>query len=471
MVNLRDLLTTSFRELEVILFQTLGEQFLEVLREVLEALDELLSQDRDKERWVMKDARVREIETLFGTVRFKRRYYLDRETGAYVFLLDEALGIAKKSKVSPGLAEAAVWQGVNGPSYRNGQATLEAFYARPVISHETIRQLTLETGELITRETQKKQQEPQGKRRVRILFIEADGLYAHLQRDQADGVEKQIAFSHEGWQRRSTLSDEYELVNRKYRVAAEGEDFWEAASRQIYGDYDLEGAIVVMNGDRAGWIRQGVEYFGNAAVVLYQWDRFHVAKELREILANQPERRRWALRAFEQSDSTRLLAELATAEAHEKVPEQKERIRALKKALLADPEAARDYRVRLQEMGYSTRGLRGLGAAESNMDRFANRLKKRGQNWGRYGLHTLTAALAKHLEGRLRPYAQQVARLKDLAALPRLKQGTAGLARRVIDEVYVPRQGSFPAARMGKQGSSGLNHFFNQLSRPGIELT
>ncbi|MEW6725245.1 MAG: UPF0236 family transposase-like protein, partial [Bacillota bacterium] len=64
----------------------------------------------------------------------------------------------------------------------------------------------------------------------------------------------------------------------------------------------------------------------------------------------------------------------------------KDPARERKEDLMTMPEACRDYRVRLQEMGISAEGMRGLGAAESNMDRFANRVKKRGQSWGRRGL-------------------------------------------------------------------------------------
>ncbi|MDR9786489.1 MAG: UPF0236 family protein [Peptococcaceae bacterium MAG4] len=36
-----------------------------------------------------------------------------------------------------------------------------------------------------------------------------------------------------------------------------------------------------------------------------------------------------------------------------------------------------------------TQWTSGMGAAESNMDRFANRVKKRGQSWRRYGLQAI----------------------------------------------------------------------------------
>ncbi|MDR9786881.1 MAG: UPF0236 family protein [Peptococcaceae bacterium MAG4] len=117
-------------------------------------------EERDKERYETRGIRSRQIETLFGTLEYKRRYYLDVKTGTYVCLLDQALGIEKKIKVSPGLSELAVYKGVKGASYREAQEQLESFYQRPVISHETIRQRVLDTGELIFREERCRQEHP-----------------------------------------------------------------------------------------------------------------------------------------------------------------------------------------------------------------------------------------------------------------------------------------------------------------------
>ncbi len=52
MIQIRDLLKISFRELEINLFQELGKTYLEVLKNVLKALDELLMGERDKERYL-----------------------------------------------------------------------------------------------------------------------------------------------------------------------------------------------------------------------------------------------------------------------------------------------------------------------------------------------------------------------------------------------------------------------------------
>ncbi|MDR9785663.1 MAG: UPF0236 family protein [Peptococcaceae bacterium MAG4] len=163
---------------------------------------------------------------------------------------------------------------------------------------------------------------------------------------------------------------------------------------------------------------------------------------------------------------------MAEAEVREKDQKLKRSIRALRNDILSDPEVVRDYRARLRENGYNISGLRGMGAAESNMDRFANRVKKRGQSWRRYGLQAIISALGEVLRRLLKPYAQQVARLKEkVNALADTAKVSVELAEQVLNNVYHPKQGGLPARKMGRGNSYGLNRFFAQLSRPGIQLS
>jgi hypothetical protein len=82
-----------------------------LLRRWLERLDEELFLARDRSRYEVKELRERALETLLGPVRFRRRYYLDRERKAYVALLGRALGIEEGARVSPGMSELAVVEG------------------------------------------------------------------------------------------------------------------------------------------------------------------------------------------------------------------------------------------------------------------------------------------------------------------------------------------------------------------------
>ncbi|HHW19467.1 MAG TPA: hypothetical protein GXX30_11365 [Firmicutes bacterium] len=51
------------------------------------------------------------------------------------------------------------------------------------------------------------------------------------------------------------------------------------------------------------------------------------------------------------------------------------KINELLAAIRELPEAFSDYRVRLWEMGYDTRGMRGMGATESNVNKFRPELE------------------------------------------------------------------------------------------------
>ena len=63
----------TIKDLEGLLFRKLQEQFSEGMRRILEALDDWIMEQRDTARFRLKDQREISIDTLFGTVRFKRR--------------------------------------------------------------------------------------------------------------------------------------------------------------------------------------------------------------------------------------------------------------------------------------------------------------------------------------------------------------------------------------------------------------
>src|SRR5690606_24809041 len=184
-----------------------------------------------------------------------------------------------REQLSPGLRQVAVHLGVSGPSYRAAAGQLQQCHGHRVMSHEAIRQAVIRAGRQVADEQKREREHPEGTQRVKVLWIEADGGYIRLQRSKRRRVEKKLAVSHEGWRRRHPRSSEYELVNPRVFCAADAEDFWEEASRDLMRTYDLDRTVVVINGDRASWIRQGVKAFPQA---IYQVDRFHLKRELKQ---------------------------------------------------------------------------------------------------------------------------------------------------------------------------------------------
>src|SRR5690606_41527616 len=94
--------------------------------------------------WNMKQ---RTLQTLFGVdLTFRRRRYLDRQTGKMVYLLDEVLQLPDQKQLSPALTSWALGQAVLSKSYRGAARNLEALYGHRVVSHESIRQVVLTVG-------------------------------------------------------------------------------------------------------------------------------------------------------------------------------------------------------------------------------------------------------------------------------------------------------------------------------------
>ncbi|MEW6524309.1 MAG: UPF0236 family transposase-like protein, partial [Bacillota bacterium] len=79
MGQVRREMVVSFRELESFLFGKLQELFIQTMQEILEQLDAMLLVTRDPARYEVKDTRERTVDTLVGTVTYRRRYYRDRE--------------------------------------------------------------------------------------------------------------------------------------------------------------------------------------------------------------------------------------------------------------------------------------------------------------------------------------------------------------------------------------------------------
>jgi hypothetical protein len=67
----------DFKTLEQWCMQLVCVVFVQVLEQVLRALDEQLKETRDRARYQINDFRERTVETLVGPVRIYRRYYED----------------------------------------------------------------------------------------------------------------------------------------------------------------------------------------------------------------------------------------------------------------------------------------------------------------------------------------------------------------------------------------------------------
>ena len=91
----------SLKELEKITFRVLQESFSKIMSKLLVELDQLIANNRDKQGFELKDKRKLSFDSMFGYVELRRNYYLDRDTGKYLSLLDRHLDIDGGQMMSP----------------------------------------------------------------------------------------------------------------------------------------------------------------------------------------------------------------------------------------------------------------------------------------------------------------------------------------------------------------------------------
>lgn len=383
------------KEIEQELFQRLQGYFHVVLQKLLADIDVWLMENRDHERYKYEEKQASSIDTVFGPVTIERRKYKDQEKGVRVALLDQCLQFKGNDSLSPYLAELAVDWAVRGPSYRDARDRLQQLLGYQSMSHEQIRQKTLQVQKVdhAVDEYQRK--------KVDALFLEVDGIHTSLQNEKKDSREVKVGIAHEGWEKRHPRSKDYELVNKTYyHTLEEGEVFWERFSRQLYKQYDItEETPVIINGDGAPWIREGVTYFPQA---IYNYDHYHLIKWIKKALSNRSKKeRRKAYLAADDYDPAALSAAVAEAEKAETDDEKKDDIAKLRTFILDNQEAFRDYRERLREKGVETDWMRPMGSAESNMNFFSRRLKKMGYSWSINGLDAMVRGIIHRFDGTL----------------------------------------------------------------------
>jgi hypothetical protein len=385
---MKDIITTlTMKELERITYRALQESFSQVMAETLQEIDETIALGRDKKRFYLKDKRTLKFESVFGQVELKRNYYLDRETGKYVCLLDQYLSFDGTKGMSPVVQDLAIELAVTGVSYRQAGKAIEKLLGYPVISHEGIRQQLLNT-EVVPEEGVPLEQD--------VLFVEVDGLYTKSQEKGKKGREVKIASTHQGWEMNGKRA---KLIEKRHYIHEGNLPFWEEFEQYLMTayEYDPTRHHLVVNGDGAKWITSCQDYFQHNATFVI--DRFHVARDVQRLFRHHP-RYRSIRKKLADYDWEGFMTELNSAVGTLENEKREERLEELIKQLSQYPKALGDYRKKLEKIGIDTTGFRPMGSAEGTMSVFARRLKN-GRSWSDTGLDKfidIMVALKDNLE-------------------------------------------------------------------------
>jgi hypothetical protein len=365
-----------------------------VASQYLQETEQKLFDKRDK-ALRMKDIKQRTILTRFGEIAIQRRLYRNKN-GEYCFLLDEYMNWRPNQLATPSLTSAIV-DSATKLSFRKVSEEVEK-YTAGVISSSTVHCLLQRVTPDAIDEEKKRHKSwykdgnipPPGERKVSILYMEADGLWIRLQREDKNHYELKGGIAYEGWERHE--DDSYSLLNKK--VYCHGDDslpFWQLSGIHYDKYWDLGFvSLIVLGGDDADWINAGESEMGYC---VRQLDGFHLSRSCckgwekgQEIYI--------AIRIGEIcGDISKVIGN-----AKERTGKSSEKER---KHVLKCLESGKDWRKKVTklEIPQESRGLGTMEGNESNL--FADRMKDRGMSWRISGAQRMGKAIELSHNGEL----------------------------------------------------------------------
>ena len=273
-------LEKSVKECELSLFskdlrKVFDEAGRKILVGILEKIDTTLFESKQRKReYETKDLRKRTLITEYGNIEYHRRYYKNKKTKEYVYLADEKVGIEKNERLMKDV-ESKIIELSHDISYlKSGKQAVREEIISPTTVMNKVRkeQLKVETKE--------------EKKKVKILYIEADEDHVS-ERGNKIGMPKLI-YVHEGQQ---TKGKRNSLKNVHYIgcLGKNSEDLWLEVAEYIDKKYDEESLErTYICGDGAKWIKEGLNWIKNSKFVL---DRFHLLKYINQATVEYPEYR------------------------------------------------------------------------------------------------------------------------------------------------------------------------------------
>jgi len=251
-------------------------------------------------------------------------------------------------------------------------------------------------GEAVYAQGERPHQE--GERTAERLYIEADGVWVRLQRQEKDWMEIKVGVAYEGWEALSQAREGYALAGK--RVYVHGVDhltFWEGASLAWSRHWNLSRiGHFVIGGDGAGWIRQGVNHFPNS---VWQLDGFHLVRACRRALGKEQ-----GQRLFQSIREGRWEEAEHIWESSPKRTKTSARKAQRWLTTLLEQRLGEDWRF---QHHVDIDAARGLGAMEgNNAHLIAGRMKGKGRSWSRRGALRIAKVRELVLNQEHRPYCR-----------------------------------------------------------------
>lgn len=393
----------SFKTLEQKVFAYVCELGREITRIVLESYDEELAKERDKKAYRDKGRRETSIKTVYGEVSYARRVYrTETENGqtAYVYLLDQAMGMEKIGLISTNLAEKIALTVTEAP-YRVSADTVSSTCGQ-TISHGGVWNLIQQLGERISNEEdyavkQMESGQTEGEKAIGVLFEEMDGVWLRMQdsrHGKAPKQEMKVFTMYEGWDAKSPKRSR--LVNKRMLAGMEKSTRFhqkrEALIEKVY-DTDEIGRRI-LNGDGGSWINEPYD-----PEAIFQLDRFHIYKEIKKKIRDK-EAQKQIRELLEEKKAEEMLEYILiyadSIESNAAKDKWSEKARELHQYLWNNREGLLPYQERGIDLPKAGEGIvyKNMGVQENqNCTAITLRMKHRRMRWSESGANNMAKAL------------------------------------------------------------------------------
>ena len=268
---------------------------LEILEIVLAEIDDQLYQDKDcRKQWsVVRKDDPKTLMTCVGELTYRRRYYRDKNTGEYRYLLDDWLGVTPHQQIGEDVREDLVSSAVNVSYQKSGKQSAPKPVSKTSVGH------------YVDDVDVKAIMQSDGKKRIcKELYVEADEDHVALQ--SGKNVQVRLIYVHEG-----NISDtkRAQLGHVRYLtwpVGGDTDDMWETVATYIEEQYDTDKLQHIwLSGDGAAWIDKGEEWLIKCRRLL---DRYHVNKRFMSLTASVPYLRGWGRQVLKQGTKAQINA-------------------------------------------------------------------------------------------------------------------------------------------------------------------
>lgn len=404
----------DFKTIEEKIYKIVCEVACEIMKDILENIDLRLLAKRDTKKYRNKGFRETCIHTLMGEVEYKRRIYKTKnEDGKniHVYLLDEFLKKETIGHVSSNLVEKIV-ENVLEQSYRKTAKNIESM-SQSSLSHTAIWDVVQKLGDRIEKQeteliNQYNNGNINGKREVKVLFQEADGVWLNMQGEdrpksgKSRKKEMKMAKFYEGWAKRGNQKNAYLTKNRtivaSFDKANKFKKLSDATIAKKYNTDEIQYRII--NGDGDPWIKRGLGEEG----VHYQLDPFHRAREVVRAVPEKSEVKKLN-NMFDKGKvekAMQYLVELMIQYVEDEKVTKK--LHKLYNYLCNNRDGLVPYKLRDISLPQPPEGLtyRNMGTMESSVcDVIKLRMKGRKMSWTKSGANAIGKLLALRASGKL----------------------------------------------------------------------